>query len=264
MIKIKPSVADLDISEKRRKDIVEEVSKSFFDTAIGRKIVDVEYTQANNSFRRIGVNIILDKVFVVDIPSSRIQDTYYSHEGLGLRVGREIALSETKMVVDSILSIEFSEDNVIERPKEWRENDLLAAMKRLEERNQRCDSILTSISDQKVFWLSEFKFFKWVGDRTKSTFGLEGHFKDVPVYWSNYVPDGTIMFLNKGVGTLLVKKDISTQILKLQEEEFGKIEKDFTQFRGEELREKVRMVAEELVTFQPKTREAVVISKSIV
>lgn len=260
-MRILPSVSGIEISETRRKKVIENITNSFFYSAISRRIVNLERVEStdkkfNERFGRLGLSHIVDRIWFVDPPSPIIR-TYYSYDSLGETEGKEIGLSETKMVVDSILANAATKENIVKRGEELEEEDLNRAIAVMKEREQACESILISIPDVKEFWMKEFKLFKIY--RSSNIFGLEGYYDGIPVYWSNALSEGTTITLNKNVGTLLIKKELTAQLLNIMPTEYGEILKALPQFRREDLKEKIRLTADELILFESRYKNAVIV-----
>lgn len=254
---IYPSVRDLGISETRRRYIINNILETFNDTATSRRIVKIRHHNLAANFVRIGLNLIVDKIWFVDLPNA---ETGYAYQNIGLAEGKSIGLGETQFVLESIMKEGDVSENLIEYQGELEEAHLDAAISKLSTRGQNCDLIMTNISDLTFFWLKSFESFEGV-DRSKSPFGLEGYFKKIPVYWSNFIPENTTFAMSMDVGELTVKKELDAEISEIREEEYEEIVKVIPGIKREELGEKVRLRADEVVDFEFKRREALTFLK---
>lgn len=252
-----PSVKDLDISNKRKKHVIKSILDTFFRTAISRRIVRTKHEDLTNNFSRLGLNLIVDKIWFVDLP---VGETTYAYQNIGYEEGKAIALSETKMVIESILHEGSVAENFVKCPGELDEKDLQLAISLLRGRVGTCDAIVTNVKDVMRFWLKNFRFFLG-SNKLTSPFGLEGYFQKIPVYWSNFVPERTTIALNKNVGKLSIKKEITADILEIQENEYDEVLKSIKDLDIQQLKEKVRLIVDEIVSFKFKCKEAVAIVK---
>jgi hypothetical protein len=256
-ISIYPSVKDLPISDKRKEHVITNIIESFRNAATSRSIVNVKREDLTGDFLRLGFNLIIDKIWFVELEE---QGTYYAYEDLGIAEGKEIGLSESRMVIESIMREADIKENRIKRSERLNE-DLDKALSLLKDRTYNCDAILININDAMSFWLGNFELFE--GKRSTSSFGLEGYYAKIPLYWSNSVPDKTILLINKNIGDFLVKKEIHADLLEINEEEVENILRSLPNLDREKLREKVRLAAEEVISFRFKNKEAATIVRSI-
>jgi hypothetical protein len=174
--------------------------------------------------------------------------------------GRNLGLSETNMIVRKILDETASARNTIEVDTEITEKSIEMGISILSRRGLPCNVILTNVHDVFSFW--QFEKFKGVSNRAESPFGFEGNYENPQVYWTNSVPDNTTVLLNQNIGELLIGKDLSADIREIEEGEVESILNDIKNLNREELREKVRFIADETVRFDLKRKDASVIIKS--
>lgn len=205
----------------------------------------------------MGLNLIVDKIWFVELSGREVQ---YAYQNIGLAEGKAIGLSESKMVIESILSEVDIKENELLINRRLDEKDLKEAISLLTKRNFNCDAILTNLNDALEFW--QFESFEGAFKPT-SPFGLEGHYDKIPVYWSNFVANRKTLLINKDVGDLLVKKDISADILEIREDEDESVLKSVPGLDREKLKEKVRLLADEVIRFRFKCREAIVVIRSL-
>jgi len=256
-----PSVSHLPISEIRRKKVIENVLITFRQTAISRCIVEIcPEKNGTDNFGRLGLNLIIDKIWFVDSPPRSSAEYFYGE--IGEAEGKEIALSETKIIIDRILNETTGSGNVLERPDELDKESLQKAIAWLRDRGYECESILVDIRDIKSFWLNDFQPFVGVQDRTRDLFGLEGYFSNIPVYWSNFLPEKTTLLLNRKCGKLLIKKDLTANLSEIQDNELSEVLKSLPQLDAEKLHEKVRLRIDEIIRFDFEINDAAVALKS--
>lgn len=250
-----PAVKDLSISDKRRDTVISNIIKTFYDTAIGRKVVNLRQVNFSNGFSRLGVNLIVDKIWFVDY-----EESMYAHENLGLIEGKKIALSETDLILKTILSQADVEENRITLDSEIKEDNIEKAILLLNSRGLKCDSILSNVHEIMSFWY--YKKFEGVSRRIDNAFGFEGRYSGIPVYWSNSVPTNTTLLVNLSVGDLLVQKQLSANILEIKEDEVESVLKNIPNLNRDDLKEKVRLIAEEVIRYDFKCKDAITIIKS--
>ena len=66
--------------------------------------------------------------------------------------------------------------------------------------------------------------------------------------------------MNKKIGSLLIKKDLEVKIKEISKNEYEKVLKSLPQFKREELKEKVRVLADELIRFELNVKKVAVIA----
>jgi hypothetical protein len=174
--------------------------------------------------------------------------------------GKNIALSETDMIVKKILGETASAQNTLELDTEITEDAIERGISILEGRGLPCNAILTNVHEVFSFWW--FKKFKGVSNRAESPFGFEGHYDNPQVYWTNSIPDNTTLLLNENIGELLIGKDLSADIREIEEDEVESILNDIKNLSRNDLKEKVRLIADETIRFDLKRKDASVIIKS--
>ena len=237
--------------------MISNIIKTFRDTAISRRIVNVKHENFTENFLRLGLNLIVDKIWFVELPEADVQ---YAYETIGYAEGKSIALSETKMVIEAILGKADTDENRFSFTQQLNENHLKETIPLLRKREFDCDVILTNLSDVLKFW--EFESFEGAYKPT-SPFGLEGHYQKIPVYWSNFIAKGRTLLINKDVGDLFVKKDISADILEIKQDEVASVLESVPGLDRKKLEEKVRFLADEVIRFQFNCEEAVVVVESL-
>jgi len=255
-----PLVSHLPISEQRRIKVIENVANAFGQTAVSRHIVEVYPAKDEmNNFWRLGLNLIVDKIWFVDLPEG---ENHYFYGDIGEAEGKEIGLSETKTVINAILGQTDKSGNIVRRLQDLDEENLKKAIGLLREHGYKCESILVNIKDVMSLWLKGFKHFEGIRDRAKNLFGLEGYYADIPIYWSNYMPDGTTLLINKKSGRFLIKKDIRADVLEIKKEEVPDVLKSFPELEPEKLGEKVRLRVDEVIRFDLGPKDAAFALKS--
>ena len=145
-----------------------------------------------------------------------IGDTVYAYESIGRIEGKTIALSETDMIVKTILGEVDIEENRFELDS-LNEDYLRKGISMLNQRGMNCDVILTNVHEIMPFWW--YKQFKGVSSKKDTLFGFEGEYDMIPVYWSNSIPDHTTLLVNRSVGDLLIGKELSADIRDIKEVE---------------------------------------------
>jgi hypothetical protein len=253
---VHPSVRHLPISEKRKDAIISILISEFYKTAVGRKVVNTKHVDSTDGLLRLGLNLIVDKIWLVDY----VGDTYYDYETLGSMEGKSIALSETAMIVKRILGETASAQNTLKLDTEITEDSIERAISMLEGRGLPCNAILTNVHEVFSFWW--FKKFKGVSSRAESPFGFEGTYNKPQVYWTNSIPDNTTLLLNENIGELLIGKDLSADIREIEENEVESILTRFKNLSRNDVKEKVRLIANETIRFDLKRKDANVIIES--
>lgn len=200
-------VIDIPISEKRKKTFLSEIKESVKKRSIGREIINTiflqdnpEYKTENINFDKVGFNILMDRIWFVEMPG----DTYYGYQGMGSRLGFSIALTETKGVVDEILNSINNQDNIIKVNKLPDYDIVSKAITKLYGKEYEPTTILTHPISGYYSWSKEIK--KAFCDRIK-------------VFPISQVPEGKIIVYDKNrIGELIIKKDITATF----SEEFDK------------------------------------------
>lgn len=251
-----PSVRHLPISGERKDAIISHLVSEFNKTAIGRKAVSLKYVDSTDGLLRLGFSLIVDKIWFVDY----VGETAYAYDTLGYMEGKNIALSETDMIVKKILSETSIEENKLELDSEITEDSVAKGISILSERGLTCNTILTNVHEILSFWW--FRKFKGVSSKAESSFGFEGHYDTPQVYWTNSIPDNTTLLLNENIGELLIGKDLSADIREIEENEVESILDDIKNLSRNDLKEKVRLIADETIRFDLKRKDASVIIKS--
>jgi hypothetical protein len=251
-----PLVRNLPISEKRKEFIISHLVSEFNKTAIGRKAVSLKHVDTTDGLLRLGFNLIVDKIWFVDY----VGETAYAYDTLGYMEGKSIALSETDMIVKKILSETSIEENKLELDSGITEDSVAKGISILSERGLTCNTILTNVHEILSFWW--FRKFKGVSSRAESPFGFEGYYGNPQVYWANSIPDNTTLLLNENIGELLIGKDLSADIREIEENEVESILNSIKNLSRNDLKEKVRLIADETIRFDVKRKDASVIIKS--
>jgi hypothetical protein len=70
---VHPSVRYLPISEKRKDAIISSLINEFYKTTVGRKVVNTKHVDSTDGLLRLGLNLIVDKIWFVDYVGG---DTY--------------------------------------------------------------------------------------------------------------------------------------------------------------------------------------------
>lgn len=250
-----PSVRELPISEKRKQYIISHLIETFHDAALSRRVVNIRHSTIGEGFLRVGVNLIVDRIWFVDYVE---KETYYSYEEIGWEEGRRIAFTETKMVIESILD-KIGQERTISTATEMREEDLERAIAELKKSGFNCDAIITDVRGTLGFW--HWGGFLGASNAKPRPFGYEGTYSRIPVYWSNFVPDKTTLLLNRNIGDLIVKQDIAVEISDIREGEVEDVMRSIPSLDKEKLREKIRIKADEVIKFDLKSLDAARIVK---
>lgn len=262
-----PQVKNKPISENRKKDVINEIIKNVKLNSLGRYIVNVILpTNENNQkfalvydkpFFKLGISLIMDKIWFVDYVEG---STSYSHHGIGYAEGMGIADGETKGIIGQILSECDIEENQI-KANELKKTYIDEAISKLQSRSIRCNCILTNLTNIFKFW--QMEGFKGFIKGEIATRGLEGSYKDIPVYWSNFLPKGVTFIFNKDIlGDLFIKRDISANISEINENEKDNVIKSLPELKNQDLSEKIRLYADEIIRFELRSKDAIVILKT--
>jgi len=178
---------------------------------------------------------------------------------LGGTEGEGLAVSENDYVLKKIIDQET--ENKIEVETPISESALGNAINFLESKGFSCESIVTNVHEFLAFWW--FKGFKG-NSRSDTKFPLrnEGFFRTIPIFWQNSIPENTTILLNKNVGELLIGKELTADILDIDESEFENIRKNVPSLKEADLHEKVRFYANETLRFDIKNKDAFTILKT--
>lgn len=251
-----PSVRGLPISEERKLVITSRLTSEFYKNAVGRKVVNSRPVDSIEGLVRLGFDFIVDKIWFVDY----VGETHYAFETLGFMEGRNLGLSETNMIVGKILNETASAQNTLTLDTEITEESIERGISILDTRGLPCNAILTNVHEVFSFWW--FKKFKGVSNRAESPFGFEGNYGNPQVYWINSIPNNTTLLLNENIGELLIGKDLSADIKEIEEGEVESILNDIKNLSRDDLKEKVRWIADESIRFDLKRKDASIIIES--
>jgi|WetSurMetagenome_2_1015567.scaffolds.fasta_scaffold08159_4 hypothetical protein len=254
--KIHPKVRDLPISGERRTYIINEFLNVFRRTAISRTLVNQQKIDSDENILTLGFNFILDRIWFVDY----VGEEGYAYQNLGGEYGRGLAFSENKMILTTFLEERNVRENIVLRSF-FDEVSIDNAITTLENRGLTCESIVTNVHDVMSFWW--YKPFKGLSKSDpKVLHGHEGYYKNIPVFWSNSIPDKTTLFINRNVGDLLIFNDLTADISDIGEKEFEEIIKNIPTLTKDDLYEKVRFSAKERIRFTLKDKNAFVVLES--
>ncbi len=152
---------------------------------IGRKSSESKRVESVSDHRRLGLEPVLDRIWFVDY----VGETGYAYQTLGTMEGKDVALAETKLILNKIVEKGNIGANRIETNAIDEEN-LDKYISSFNKRNLSCTAIVTSVHFMMNFWT--FKKFKNTQSQGGKTLGFEGSYAGIPTYWSNFIPENML------------------------------------------------------------------------
>lgn len=190
-----------------------------------------------NDFIRIGYNHIILRNFFTDVTDT----TYYDNARLGSNYGKGIALGETKYVLN-IIENKIDEDDYKQCEKS-RITSLIAAL------FNTYPSVRFGILANPTI-ISDFMNEEEFRMRHKDT--MWGLFNDRPLYWNPEISKNLVYLVDRDLGILYVKQNITMEVQEIHSSEYDSILKDIDTLSIADLPNMVRIKAYELIYFKER------------
>ncbi len=229
------------LSYIRITEIRDEFKKEFYKWAVTREIFDVtHYTMifhdlsiSDEEFVKIGYSQIIPRAFFID--SKGI--TYYDHIGIGSNYGKGLAFGEINYILTNFIK-KYSEETKIDEP------DIIKILNGIDKLTYSGDLIiLTSPANISIYEDNiNFKYHN-IGS-------LWGYYNDIPIYWSPAISRNEYYIFNRSIGKIVIKTDINIDVSDIEKSEYDSIIEDIPQLTKEELKNKVRIKANEVIKFK--------------
>lgn len=255
-------IKDRPVSEKRSKEVVEKLIQTVKIDSLARRLLkvrNISSEETKEEFLKFGISLIVDKAFFVDEEEGN--ETYYHYQGIGYEEGQSIAEGETKYLFDSILK-NSKEINTISVNVVITYVLLDSAIQRLKEKGLECNFIISNIHDIFEFWHMPKGLFNGViksKNVQHQTPRLEGYYKGIPVYWNRLLPKGKMIFIDSNsLGDFVIKRDIDAGIVEIKESEYEKLVQNLPELKNVNLKEKVRLYADEVIKIKITNEDAFV------
>lgn len=255
-------IKDRPISEKRSKEVVDKLIQTVrIDSLVRRvlKVRSISTEEAKEEFLKFGISLIVDKAFFVDEEEG--DETYYSYQGIGYEEGQSIAEGEAKELFKTLN--QFEDKNRIDIGENFTYSLIDDGINKLKEHHLKCDFIISNIHDIFEFWHMSKSLFDGViksENVIRQTPRLEGYYKDIPVYWNRLLPRGKIILMDStSLGDFIVKRDINAKITEINDSEKDTIMQALPELRNVNLKEKVRLYADEVVKIKITNKDAFIV-----
>jgi len=221
---------------------------SFRSAAVMRRIIPTRFVNESSKdveFFKIGINRITERTWLVD---QRELEEYWAFDGIGEQIGRSIAISENKGIIEQILK-ECKNDSETVNLSELSEN--------IFKNKPAFDIILTNTYSTHEFWKMEN--FKSTGSINRMPF-CEGRLFNKIVYWSNVLPKDTTLMINSNkFAEILEKKPLGLQVY----EDLSDINiDDLPELQNKNIKEFIRLLAHEIIGLKIMDKSAIIILKT--
>lgn len=233
--------------DKRVFEVSTEFNNVFRKWATAREIFDVvsvgdlqkDEEVQNDDFAKIGLNLIIKRNFFTEQKGI----TFYDHKGIGSSYGKGIALGEMryifKIMVDCKDVIGFNKNDI---------TNLIQFV------NGNTDT------EGLVILINPANFSTFLGNNeftshASANKSLWGFIKDVPVYWTPTITKDKIYIFNKNMGKIIVKTDAHIDISEISPSEYDSIIENIPTMTKDELRNYVRVKANEVIQFSLRAKE---------
>ena len=179
-------------------------------------------------FVRVGFSHIIPRNFFTDYQG----DVYYDNKGIGSNYGKGIAFGETKYILKIMEKKILEEDN-----KQFEKSDITSLIATLFTKYPETrfailanPTIISSFMDEEQF-------------RMKYSDSMWGLFNDRPLYWNPEISRNVVYLVDRDIGTLYIKKDITLEVQEILRSEYEGILKDIDTLSITDLPNMVRVKA---------------------
>lgn len=167
--------------------------------------------------------------------------TYYDYAGIGSNYGKSIAFGETKYILN-IIENKIDEDDKKQCEK-TRITSLIAVLF-----NTYPDVRFGILANPTI--ISEFMTEKEFELRYSDT--IWGLFNERPLYWNPEISKNIVYLVDRDLGKLYVKEDISMEVQEIKPSEYEKVLKDVPSFTISDLEKVIRIKTSEQIYFMER------------
>ena len=188
-------------------------------------------------FVRVGYSHIIHRNFFADVSGT----TYYDNKRLGANYGKGIAFGETKYVLNVLENKIDKEDE-----KQCEKSDVTSKIAALF--NSYPDVRFGILANPTIIrdFMNEEEF------RMKYSDTLWGLFNDRPLYWNPEISKNIVYLVDRDLGTLYVKENITMEVHEIHPSEYDGVLKDIDTLSITDLPNMVRIKAYELIYFKER------------
>ena len=191
----------------------------------------------DRDFVRIGYNHIILRDFFTDVKGA----TYYDNKGIGANYGKGIASGETKYILN-ILENKIDEEDYKQCEKSDVTSLIAALFYTYPDVRFGILANPTIISD----FMNEEEILR------KYTDTMWGLFNDRPLYWNPEISKNWVYLVDRDLGRLYVKQNITMEVQEIHSSEYDSILKDIDTLSIADLPNMVRVKANELIYFKQR------------
>jgi len=190
-----------------------------------RSIIDEDYV-------KIGYSHIIERYFFTKQKGTK----YYDHIGLGSYYGKGLAFGEIKYIMNNLIKREREVIYIEEIEIYNKLNDLIKNFK-------MADLVILTNP------VNISKFVDMDNFILKNEGTLWGYYRDIPLYWTSELPKNEYYLFNKNIGILNILKDADIKITEINKSEYESIIRDIPKLTKEELKNQIRVNANEVIKF---------------
>lgn len=188
-------------------------------------------------FIKIGYSHIIPRNFFTKFTGT----TYYDNKGIGSNYGKGLAFGETKYILN-ILEKKIDKKDYHRRTKS-RVSDLMSALF-----NSYPDVRFAILANPGIisYLMNEKEFSRKYSDTRFGTFN------DRPLFWNPEISKSVVYLVDRDLGTLYVKKDVTMEVQEIKSSEYETILKNVDDLSRLDLPNMVRVKSYELIFFKER------------
>lgn len=241
-----------ELSEKQIQEARNSFNENFDKWAVFRNIFDVVKIGATrirktDDFVTIGFNHIVERDWFTNYTGT----TYYDHTTLGMTLGKDVALGESRYILNQINDVVSTWEVSIHVQKD----DIINSIYRRIQNNPK-SSLAILANPTIISSLLNEEQFKLTGG-----VNIWGYYYDVPVMWSPEVEKSSVYIINRNAGLLIVKEDRFFKVSELDISDYYKILSDIDTLTRADLPLRVRVTAKETIKFSIEPKLPLIIQK---